>query len=86
MRSHVMKGKNIGKTMRRASRLSLAKPQRYNSRGKANTQSSCNSNDGDKNTYSQSLSTVKNLGFGLVGLPFPFELNQYTISIMNQCK
>ncbi|PWY75522.1 hypothetical protein BO70DRAFT_430957 [Aspergillus heteromorphus CBS 117.55] len=79
LRSHVMKGKNSGKTFHRASRLDLARqrPYRYSAPRTSHKETS-------KNTSLPRTTVERNIGNVFLTVPCPVELRPDSLRIINQ--
>jgi hypothetical protein len=80
MRSHVMKGKNAGKTVHRRSRFEL-------SAGRTPCSDACFPNEEARKRNAEELGPVaRNLGNVLRTFQFPVELSESSLKSIDQCK
>jgi len=79
MRSHVMKGKNAGKTVHRRSRLELGA-------GRTPCGDASLPNGARKRNAEELGPVARNLGNVLRTFQFPVELGESSLKIINQCK
>jgi hypothetical protein len=87
MRSHVMKGKNAGKTFHRASRLDLARQRPCHYTGLLRTSRAPNEDETSADSRSLCPITIpRNIGNVLLTFSFPLELTPDSLKIINQCK
>lgn len=87
MRSHVMKGKNVGKTFRRASRLDIARRQPHVYAALLRSTRALNEEENSENPESLCPTTIaRNIGNVFLTLPHPLALTSDALKAVNQCK
>lgn len=87
MRSHVMKGKNAGKTFHRPSRLDLARPRPYHYTTLLRTSRATNEEETSADSRGLCPITIaRNLGNVFLTFSFPLELTPDSLKVIDQCK
>jgi hypothetical protein len=87
MRSHVMKGKNVGKTFCRASRLDIATRQPHVYAALLRSTRALNKEENSENPESLCPTTIeRNIGNVFLTFPHPLALTSDALKVVNQCK